>query len=52
MNNVHKLMLAPTAGFSPQIGILVATMQRCRETTIRWVSEPVTNLCGRNSVMV
>lgn len=39
MNNAHKLLIAPTAGFSPQIGILVATMQRCRETTIRWVQD-------------
>jgi len=34
-----KLLIAPTAGYTPHIGVLVATMQRCRDTTIRLVQD-------------
>ncbi len=39
MSEPHKLLIEPTHGFTPHIGVLVTTMQRCRETTIRWVSD-------------
>ena len=39
MNEPHKLLITPVAGYSPHIGVLVATLQRCRETTIRWVQD-------------
>jgi hypothetical protein len=29
-----KLLIEPVAGYTPHIGVLVSTMQRCRETTI------------------
>lgn len=28
-----KLLITPTPGYTPHIGVLVSTMQRCRETT-------------------
>ncbi len=34
-----KLLIAPTAGYTPHIGVLVAAMQRCRDTTIRLVQD-------------
>ena len=34
-----KLLIAPTAGYTPHIGVLVSTMQRCRETTILLVQD-------------
>ena len=37
--NEDKLLITPFAGYSPHIGVLVATLQRCRETTIRWVQD-------------
>jgi uncharacterized damage-inducible protein DinB len=39
MNDKAKLRIAPVSGYSPHIGVLVATLQRCRETTIRWVRD-------------
>lgn len=39
MHEPHKLLIAPVAGYTPHIGVLVATLQRCRETTIRWVQD-------------
>jgi hypothetical protein len=39
MNDDTKLLIAPISGYSPHIGVLVATLQRCRETTIRWVQD-------------
>jgi hypothetical protein len=39
MNKPHKLLITPVAGYTPHIGVLVATLQRCRETTIRWVRD-------------
>src|SRR5262245_65057990 len=39
MNEPRKLLIAPVAGYSPHIGVLVATLHRCRETTIRWVQD-------------
>ena len=39
MNTPHKLLIVPVAGYTPHIGVLVATLQRCRETTIRWVQD-------------
>ncbi|HRW03864.1 MAG TPA: DinB family protein, partial [Caldilineaceae bacterium] len=39
MSNPNALLITPVEGFSPHIGVLVATMQRCRETTIRWVQD-------------
>ena len=37
-----KLVIARTAGYTPHIGVLVATMQRCRDTTIRLVQDLTT----------
>lgn len=39
MKDEDKLLIAPIEGLSPHIGVLVATLQRCRETTIRWVQD-------------
>ncbi|MDQ3248628.1 MAG: DinB family protein [Chloroflexota bacterium] len=39
MNQPHKLLIEPAAGFTPHIGVLVSTLQRCRETTIRWCKD-------------
>jgi hypothetical protein len=38
-SNDGKLLITPEAGYSPQIGVLVSTMQRCRETTIVFVQD-------------
>jgi DinB superfamily len=32
--NNNKLLITPAEGYTPHIGILVSTLQRCRETTI------------------
>jgi len=34
-----KLLITPAPGYSPHIGVLVSTMQRCRETTILLVQD-------------
>jgi hypothetical protein len=34
-----KLLIHPLAGYTPHIGVLVATLQRCRETTILLVQD-------------
>ena len=34
-----KLLISPEPGYSPHIGVLVSTMQRCRETTILFVQD-------------
>ena len=34
-----KLLITPTPGYAPHIGVLVSTMQRCRETTILLVQD-------------
>lgn len=34
-----KLLITPTKGYGPHMGVLVATLQRCRETTVRWVQD-------------
>jgi hypothetical protein len=34
-----KLLITPTPGYTPHIGVLVSTMQRCRETTILLVQD-------------
>jgi hypothetical protein len=34
-----KLLITPAPGYSPHIGVLVSTMQRCRETTILFVQD-------------
>ena len=39
MTDEEKLLIAPGAGYSPHIGVLVATLQRCRETTIRGIQD-------------
>ena len=39
MRDEDKLLIAPVEGYSPHIGVLVATLQRCRETTIRWIQD-------------
>jgi len=39
MNTVNQLLITPLAGFSPHIGVLVATMTRCREKTINLVQD-------------
>lgn len=39
MTETNQLLIAPLDGFSPHIGVLVATLQRCRDTTIRWVQD-------------
>lgn len=39
MSEPHKLLIHPAPGYSSHIGVLVATLQRCRETTIRWVQD-------------
>ena len=35
MNEPHKLLIYPVEGFTPHIGVLVATLQHCRAATIR-----------------
>lgn len=42
MMNKEKLVITPAEGFSPHIGILVSTLENCRETTIRWVQDLTT----------
>jgi hypothetical protein len=37
-----KLLIEPTPGYTPHIGVLVSTMQRCRETTILLVQDLTT----------
>ena len=39
MDRKEKLVIIPAAGYAPQIGILVSTLENCRDTTIRWVSD-------------
>ena len=39
MSDDGNLIIAPAEGYSPHIGVLVSTLQRCRETTIRWVRD-------------
>ena len=39
----EKLVITPAEGFSPQIGILVSTLEVCRDTTIRWVEDLTVN---------
>jgi Protein of unknown function (DUF664) len=34
-----KLLIEPAPGYTPHIGVLVSTMQRCRETTILLVQD-------------
>jgi hypothetical protein len=34
-----KLLIRPESGYTPHIGVLVSTMQRCRETTILLVQD-------------
>lgn len=34
-----KLLITPTPGYTPHIGVLVSTMQRCRETTILLIQD-------------
>jgi hypothetical protein len=38
-NTKRRLMIAPVPHYSPHIGVLVATMQRCREATVRLVQD-------------
>lgn len=35
----ERLTITAVDGFTPHMGVLVSTMQRCRETTIRWVKD-------------
>ena len=35
----ERLVIEPAEGFSPQIGVLVSTLDICRDTTIRWVKD-------------
>ena len=39
MQRKEKLTIIPTPGYSPQIGVLVSTLDHCRDTTIRWVRD-------------
>ena len=39
MTKLKQLLIQPAPGFTPHIGVLVSTMQRCRETTIRGCQE-------------
>lgn len=34
-----KPVITPAPGFNPQIGLLVSTLEICRDTTIRWVED-------------
>lgn len=36
---MNQLLIEPIAGYSPHIGVLVATMTRCREKTINTVKD-------------
>src|SRR3954462_4134228 len=38
-SNDGKLIITPEQGYSPHVGVLVSTMQRCRETTILLVQD-------------
>jgi hypothetical protein len=38
-SNNGKLLISPESGYSPHLGVLVSTMQRCRETTILLVQD-------------
>jgi hypothetical protein len=38
-SNDGKLLISPESGYSPHIGVLVSTMQRCRETTLLFVQD-------------
>ena len=33
-NEDNKLLITPASGYTPHMGVLVSTLQRCRETTI------------------
>ncbi len=35
----ERLVIEAAEGFSPQIGVLVSTLDICRDTTIRWVKD-------------
>ena len=35
----ERLVIEPAEGFSPQIGVLVSTLDICRDTTVRWVKD-------------
>ena len=37
--NNGKLIITPAEGYTPHIGVLVSTLQRCRETTIALVKD-------------
>lgn len=37
--NENSLTITPAAGYTPHIGVLVSTLEACRDTTIRWVKE-------------
>ena len=37
--NNGKLIITPLAGYTPHVGVLVATLQRCRETTLGLVKD-------------
>lgn len=39
MSESSELLITPIDAFSPHIGVLVDTMQRCRETTIRRIDD-------------
>ena len=39
MADLKQLLIQPAPGFTPHIGVLVSTMQMCRETTIRWCQD-------------
>jgi len=39
MNPINKLLITPAEGFSPHIGVLVSTLERCREKTIALVQD-------------
>jgi hypothetical protein len=39
MHEPRKLLITPVAGYTPHIGVLVATLQRCREKTIHAVKD-------------
>jgi hypothetical protein len=38
-SNDGKLLISPEPGYSPHIGVLVSTMQPCRETTVLFVQD-------------
>ena len=39
MNDKEKSLIAPVAGYSPHVGVLVATLQHCRVRTVEWVQD-------------